>query len=141
MEEFVEFNAVKFLNASKAWAREKKALQQEMDSITELKGMENSPVRSGKISDSVASVAIARERIEKEISRIEDYETALTNSLNNLTEDEFNVIQLFFFSRGNIAPLIRKFGETYGFSQAGTYRLRRIALDHLTEIITAKYLS
>ena len=98
-------------------------------------------MRSGKISDSVASVAIARERIEKEISRIEDYETALTNSLNNLTEDEFNVIQLFFFSRGNIAPLIRKFGETYGFSQAGIYRLRRIALDHLTEIITAKYLS
>lgn len=140
MERFVEFNAVKFLNASKHWAKEKKLLRAEMDSITEIRGMGNSPIRSGKLHDSVSEVAITRERVETQIARIEGYETVLTHSLNDLTEDEFNVIQLFFFTRGSIAPQVRKFGETYGFSQRGVYRLRREAIDHLTEIITRKYL-
>ena len=77
MQRFVEFNAQKFIRESGTWEQRKKDLLQELDGITEIRGVDNSPVRSGKLNDSTANVAMQRDRIQHQIERIEEYEAIL----------------------------------------------------------------
>ena len=51
MNRYIGFDVVKFLKESRGWEEEKKKLQEELDSITEIQGKDNSPVRSRRIND------------------------------------------------------------------------------------------
>lgn len=140
MNRYIEFNAVKFLKESGGWEEEKKKLQKELESITEIRGTENSPVRLRRINDTVSSVAAARERIQNDIDRIECYEHALDFAMRYITEAEKEAIELFFFSGGYISALIDKFSLKHAMCRSDVYSLRRQAIDHLSRIITRRFL-
>lgn len=140
MIKYMRFDAVSFLKDSKRWEEEKRKKQEELDSITELPGMSNdSPSRSGKISDSVFNVAAQRERLEFEISKINTYQHALCYARRMLSEAENEVIDVFFFRSGYIPPLIEKYGLKHALCRSDVYRVRREALDKLSRIIEDRY--
>lgn len=85
-------------------------------------------------------VAIQRDNIVKKIDRIEYYEKVLHFAFNHLADEEKEVIELFFFSHGYIAPFVRKYGEKYGYSSRGVYRKRREVLSKMTKTITENFL-
>lgn len=140
MQRFVEFNAQKFIRESGTWEQRKKDLLQELDGITEIRVVDNSPVRSGKLNDSTANVAMQRDRIQHQIERIEEYEAILQYAFGRLSDEQKEVIQLFFYSRGYIARLVRKFAEKYHISEREVYRRRREALTLISQIITDRFL-
>ena len=140
MIKYMRFDAVSFLKDSKKWEKEKRKKQEELDAITELPGMSNdSPSRSGKISDTVFNVTAQRERLEFEISRINTYQQALCYARKMLTEAQNEVIDVFFFRSGYIPPLIEKYGSKYALCRSDVYRARREALDRLSYIIEERY--
>lgn len=140
MNKYMRFDIVSFLRDSKTWEEKKKEKQEELDAITELPGISNdSPSRSGKISDTVFNVTAQRERLEIEIFRLNTYQQALCYARKMLSEAQNEVIDVFFFKGGYIAPLVDKYGLKWGFCRDGVYKVRREALDDLTRIITERY--
>ncbi len=140
MNRFVEFNTVKFLQDSKHWESRKKRLQAELDAITEIKARsDDSPGRSGKISDSVAIVAAERMRIETQINRIEQYEEALAYGRSTLSEEQNAVLDAFFFDGGYISHNVDVLSYKYNVTPRSIYTMRREAIDSLRRIITETY--
>lgn len=140
MEQYIEFNAVKFLKDSKTWEGEKRRLQAKLDGITEIKGIDNSPIRSGRLHDSVADVAAEREQIEEDIARIEKYQEAFKYVKRFLTQEQLDVIDVFFFQAGNMGKNVRKLAHDIGVRERGIYELRREAINTIQKIITEKFL-
>lgn len=140
LNRFVEFNTVKFLQDSKHWESRKKRLQAELDAITEIKARsDDSPGRSGKISDSVAIVAAERMRIETQINRIEQYEEALAYGRSTLSEEQNAVLDAFFFDGGYISHNVDVLSYKYNVTPRSIYTMRREAIDSLRRIITETY--
>lgn len=140
MNKFVEFNTVKFLQDSKHWESRKKRLQAELDAITEIKAQSNnSPGRSGRISDPVANVAAERMRIETQINRIEQYEEALAYGRSTLSEEQDAVLDAFFFDGGYISHNVDVLSYKYNVTPRSIYTMRREAIDSLRRIITETY--
>ena len=140
MIKYMRFDAVSFLKDSKRWEEEKRRKQEELDSIVELPGMANdSPSRSGKISDTVFNVAAQRERLEYEISKINTYQHALCYARKMLSEAQNEVIDVFFYRSGYIPPLIKEYGRKHALCRSDVYRARREALDELSRIIQKRF--
>ena len=140
MIKYMRFDAVSFLKDSKNWEEEKRRKQEELDSITELPGMSNdSPSRSGKISDTVFNVTAQRERLEFEISRLNTYQKALCYARKMLSEAQNEALDVFFFRSGYIPPLIEKYGLKHALCRSDVYKVRREALDELSRIIEERY--
>lgn len=139
MQRFVEFNAVKFLKSANNWGKEKEKLIAKLDSITEIKAMDNSPIRSGRLHDSVPEVAAERERIRAQIDRINTYEEALWYAYEKLTDEEATVIHALFWKGGNIGKNVERLAEKYGIRVRGVYEIRRKAVDKIKKSIEEKY--
>lgn len=140
MERYIEFNAVKFLKESKHWEEEKKELQDKLNGITEIKGIDNSPIRSGRLHDSVADVVAQRERIQEQIERIEYYQRAFNVVKKLLSEEENEIIDVFFVKDGYIHKRIRKFAREHGIRERGVYELRWKTVELVQKIINERFL-
>ena len=139
MHKYIEFNPIRFLKDSAKWDSEKAMLQEELNSIVGPKGVSNTPVRSGKIGDSVGNAVLERDYIQLKINRIQTYQEALTYAWNRLTEPHREVLRLFFFMDGYKPPLIHSYGLKYALCRSDVYKARREALAELSHIITQKY--
>ena len=128
MEKYIEFNAVKFLKDSKTWEGEKRRLQAKLDGITEIKGIDNSPIRSGRLHDSVADVAAEREHIEEDIVRIERLLHIMAYVQKHL-KDEEKAVRDVYFTGGRIDKKIEDFSREYAMCRSDVYALRRETLD------------
>lgn len=140
MNRYIEFNAVKFIKESRSWESEKKRLEAKLEGITEIKGIDNSPIRSGRLHDSVADVAAEREQIEEDIARIEKYQEAFKYVKRFLTQEQLDVIDVFFFQAGNMGKNVRKLAHDIGVRERGIYEVRREAVNTVQKIITEKFL-
>lgn len=140
MNKYMRFDAVSFLRDSKDWDEQIREKQRDLYAITEISGTSNdSPGRSGTISDPVLQVAAQRERLEFEIFRLESYQQALSYARRMLSEAQNEVLDVFFFQSGYIPPLIEKYGSKHALCRSDVYRVRREALDELSRIITERY--
>ena len=139
MYKFVEFNAVKFLKSARNWDKEKRRLMDRLCEITEIKAMDNSPIRSGRLHDSVPEVVAERERIKEQINRINVYEEALWYAYEKLTDEEATVIHACFWEGGNIGKNVERLAEKYGIRVRGVYEIRRNAVDKIKKSIEEKY--
>lgn len=140
MNKYMRFDAVSFLRDSKTWDEQIREKQRDLYAITEISGTSNDSLgRSGTISDPVLQVAAQRERLEFEIFRLESYQQALSYARRMLSEAQNEVIDVFFFKGGYIAPLVDKHGSKWGLCRDGVYKARREALDELSRIITERY--
>lgn len=140
MDRYIEFNAVKFIKESRLWEAEKKRLEAKLDGITEIKGIDNSPIRSGRLHDSVADVAAERERIERQIERIEQYQYAFKLAWEELNSDERTVIDLFFFDGGNIGKNVKCTARQLGIRERGIYEIRRNAIGKVKKFVDENFL-
>lgn len=140
MEKFIEFNVIKFLKEAKGWGKEKKRLQEKLDNITEIKGIDNSPIRSGKLHDSVSDVAAEREQIQRQIQRLDTYIDVLEYVRKKLTTDENEILDVFFFKHGYMQRNIRIYAKKHAIRERGVYELRRKTIDLMQKIITEKFL-
>lgn len=137
MDRYIEFNAVKFLKDAKTWEGEKRRLQAKLDGITEIKGIDNSPIRSGRLHDSVADVAAEREKIEADIAEIERLQSIMTYVQKHLEEEEKAVLDVFF-TGGRIDRKIDDFSREYAMCRSDVYALRRETLDKVWGLVQNK---
>lgn len=140
MQKFIEFNVAKFLKDAKTWGREKKRLKDKLEDVTEIKGIDSSPIRSGRLHDSVADVAAEREVIQNQISRIELYEQVLSYARDRLTGAQNDVIDVFFFNKESIAKGIHDYSLKYAVCRTDVYKMRREALDEISRVISHRFL-
>lgn len=140
MHKYIEFNAVRFLNDSRGWEAEKKKLEEKLEGVTEIKGMDYAPIRSGRLHDSVADTAVARERIQAQIDRLERYQAVLSYAWDRLPEEHRGVLAAFFFTEGYKSKVIRKYAVERAMCLNQAYVLRREAIRKLTRIITNEFL-
>ena len=140
MDRYIEFNAVKFIKESRLWEAEKKRLEAKLEGITEIKGIDNSPIRSGRLHDSVADVAVEREQIERQIERIEQYQYAFKLAWEELNSDERTVIDLFFFDGGNIGKNVKCTARQLGIRERGIYEIRRNAIGKVKNFVDENFL-
>lgn len=140
MHRYIEFNAAKFLNDSREWEAGKKKLEEKREGITEIKGLDYSPVRSGRLHDSVAETAVARERIQAQIDRLERYQEAKAYAWERLSEAHKSVLAAFFFTGGYKSKTIRKYAVEHAMCLNQVYILRREALQEFARIIAGKFL-
>lgn len=137
MERYIEFNAVKFLKESKHWEEEKKKLQDKLNEITEIKCIDNSPVRSGRLHDSVADVAAEREGVKRQIER-GDRCAYIWAYVNKFLEPEEKGVLEVYFTGGNIGRKIEIFGREYGMCRSDVYSLRRQTLNKIWDLVKNK---
>ena len=138
MKQYIEFNAVKFLKDSKTWEGEKRRLQAKLDGITEIKGIDNSPIRSGRLHDSVADVAAEREQIERQIERGDRCAYIWASYVNKFLESEEKGVLEAYFTGGNIGRKIDDFGREHGMCRSDVYALRRQTRDKIWDLVQDK---
>lgn len=139
MNRYIEFNAGKFLAESKGWEKEKKKLQEDMDSLAELQRAGAFTGKSGKPGDSTAAAVVERGRIQSEIDRLNLYEEAKTYALNHLSGTHRAVLTTFFFKDGQMGANVRECGKMLAVCVNEVYKLRREALAEVSRIITRRY--
>lgn len=141
MYRFLKFDAVDFLQQSRLFDNQIKKLSEELDAISEISGQSDSVGRGSGISDPTARTAAEREKIKREISRIEWYKAAKEYAFNHMPEQYTDVLNTFFFTNGHIHDKAQAIAEKYGVNYPkGVYRLRREALEEFTRIITERYI-
>lgn len=139
MIKYMRFDIKSFIEDSKGWDDEIKNIKTEIEAISELKAIEQSPTHSSNISDPTSNVASEYEKLKIKLDRLATYQAAFKYAFNRLSEAHKEVIELFFFKGGYIAPLVEKYGSKWGFCRDGVYKERREALDELSRIITERY--
>lgn len=137
MNKFIEFNVVKFINESKTWCAERKRLQAKLEGITEIKGIDNSPIRSGRLHDSVADVASEREQIEAQIARIETYQKIWQHVERCLNDSEKEILEVFFMG-GRIDKKIQAFSRKHAMCRSDVYAFRRETLEKIRDAVYEK---
>lgn len=137
MERYIEFNAVKFLKDARNWEKEKKELLKQLDSITEIKSIDNSPIRSGRLHDSVADVAVEREKILSRINGGDDVWHIWQYVERRLSAEEKNVLDVYF-NGGRIDKKIYEFGREYAMCRSDVYDLRHKTLKKIWGLVQDK---
>ena len=141
MYRFLKFDAVDFLQQARSFDKRIKKLSEELDAISEISGQSDNVGRGSGISDPTARTAAEREKIKREISRIEGYKTAKEYAFSHMPEQYTDVLNAFFFTDGHIHNKAQAIAEKYGVNYPkGVYRLRREALEEFTRIITERYI-
>lgn len=139
MINYMRFDSESFLKDSRRWDAEIKELHRELDAISELKAIEQSPTKSSSISNPTFNTAAERERILLRIEQRKMYQRALAYAYGCLSEPQKEVLDLFFYSKGYIPPLIEKYGLKHALCRSDVYKARREALDELSRIIEERY--
>lgn len=140
MDKYLEFNACRFLNDSKKWGKQKRALEDELNGIVEIKGASDNVIHTGRVSDTVPLTMMQRHEKQLQIDRIDKYIDTLKYVRRRLTDAQNDVIDVFFFRRGYKPPLIEEYGRKYGLCRSDVYKARREALDAIRRIITEGFL-
>jgi len=139
MDRYIEFNPIKFLQESKTWASRKKELTRELESIGDLSAVVNDGMPHGTdIGRPTERNAIKRYELVEQIRAIERYQAMYEYAINQLSQAEIEVLDIFFFKGGYMPPKIDKYGYKYGLCRSDVYKARRLALEHLTQIISEK---
>ena len=144
LESCEEFNIEKFIkNINGKWKEEKKQLQEQLDSITELPSIENqSGVRGTEKSDPTSKQAILRMKIEHDIEDIEWCEKVYEMAKQRLPDTERELFNGFFESKGKKAmwKFVEEQCEKNHTTQSSIYRKRQEILDKYKDIVETLYL-
>lgn len=140
MNRYMQFDIRKFIIESQSWDKEIREKERELENVSELKSGGDSQGRSSVKSDPVASVVQVRTKIQWEISRLNTYKQAYEEAFSLLDQEQQEVIKLFFFTDGYKGAQIELFGYDHNISVRGVYRLKRIALQIMSDYITDEYM-
>lgn len=139
MIRYMRFDIESFIKDSKQWDSEIKDIKAEIEAISELKAIEQSPTHSSNISDPTSNTASEYEKLKTKLDRLATYQAAFRHAFNRLSEAQKEVIDVFFFRSGYVPPLIEEYGSKYALCRSDVYKVRREALDELSRIIAERY--
>ena len=138
---YLKFDAVAFLRDVATFDKQIDSLKREFEAITEVGGQPDTFVRGSIVPDPTAMVAAEREKIDRQILKIEGYKAAMEYAYSKMPDQYIDVINAFFFEGGNMYHNAQTIAEKYGVNYPkGVYRLRREALEEFTRIITERYI-
>lgn len=138
MYRYMEFKTDKFLLDSRRWENEKNKLLEEMESLAELERTGSNGRASG-ISDSTALAVIKRERIQRQIDRLDVYQQAFTYAWNNLSDTSKDVLTALILTDGAKLQAVSKYAEKCNICVNEVYKLRRESLAELHDLIAERY--
>ena len=146
LESCKHFNPEEFLRkligtpSDSGWRDDKKKLQADLDSISELPSVNNiTGIRGSEISEPTSTLALRRMKIQIEIDDIEMCEQAYEYAMAQLTQDERDIIKGFFEPTMPIWKFVRKWEEEHFVGSTMVYKARRLALKRFGEIIEEVY--
>lgn len=139
LSDYYDFNIKKFMDDSRHWEREKRKLLDQLDTVTELGGMDYSPIRSGKLNDSTGRTAMKRMKIESQIERIGKYQDVIAVCRKHLSDRENSVIERFYYGHGTMNQRAMLIAKKEHISVRGVYALRNQSLKKLKREILKNF--
>lgn len=112
---------------------EAKKLKNELNSILELTGVENSEVHSGNISKPAEAIAVKRVDLAMQIAVLEQIDNMVEKAMAKLSETHREILELFFFKKGMMGYNVQEYADSHYMSIASVYRERRLALNEFAE--------
>lgn len=141
LESCKHFDSEEFIKNLKKWRIEKEKYIEQLEALSELPSVDNkSGVHSSEISDPTAKQTMDRLRLEFEIEDIEWCEEAYRYGMGKLSEEERELLLMFFEPKKPIWREIEDYTEKKFISRMTTYTRRRDAIRKLNNIIEEKYL-
>lgn len=139
MDRYMKFDIERFLKDSRGWLKEIRKKQAELDDLFGLPELsQETPVQTSNISDITGTTASRREPLIQEIERLSYYVGVLDNALSQLSEQERDLIDTFFFSRGYMYARVDEYAYKWGRSIPSVYIDRRETLNKLSDLIAKK---
>lgn len=129
MNKYIRLDAEQFLRDSHYWKDEIKRLEDELDSISELKAAPQTPVKSSNVSKPVENTVLDRERIQSQIDRLREYQKAFEYAWNNISDYDQEMIVGFFFNPGGSWNFVNAWIEKHHSNRQYCYRDRRLAIE------------
>lgn len=139
MIRYMRFDIESFIRDSKQWDSEIKDIKAELEAISELKAIEQSPIHSSNISDPTSNTASEYEKLKTKLDRLATYQAAFRYAFNRLSEAQKEVIELFFFQGGMKGQLAYDYGRKWALNTKAVYAERRLALNLMRDIIEERY--
>ena len=126
----------KFLNDRKTWDAEIKRLDKELESISEIQGIKNSEVHSGNIGNPTQNTAMLEISIMEKKEHIERYQQILLYGLSRLSEEDIDVINGFYYTKGRyISAIVDELSHKYFCDVRTIYRKKRTAVLNFVEAV------
>ena len=140
LESCKHFDSEEFIKNLKKWRKEKEKYVEQLEALSELPAFDNkSGVRSSGISDPTANQTMDRLRLEFEIEDIEWCEEAYRYGLSKLSEEERELLLMFFEPKKPIWREIEDYTEKNFISRMTTYTRRREVIRKLNSIIEERF--
>lgn len=127
MREFIRFDVVRFLKASRHWDGEIADLKHEIDAITEIGGAGNGLPSGGEVSRPVERTAVARDEILQKIDKIQEYKECFRYAWDRMDEDDLILLKGFYYAPGYIYEFIEWWVDAYASNRQYCYRAKREA--------------
>ena len=137
-----QFNITKFLEDHRKFKRKRAELQKKLDDIPLLpsKGEDITGVRSGGISSLTETVALRRMNLTEQIAELDDLLDMYDYAFSRLTEQEQDVITLFYSAKRSDPIRRTAFCRKYCTNESDLYsKYKPDAVDHFRRIIEQTY--
>lgn len=118
----------------KGYAGEIRNHNKELQKILELSAIEGSEVRGSNISSPTEDTAVKRVDLAMQIAVLERMGELVEKALNKLTDQQREIIDVFFFKKGLTGYNVQEYADKNYMSIASVYRERRQALNEFAEI-------
>ena len=130
MNRYIKFDVEQFMRDSIEWDDKLKKLNDELESIPEIRGASGEIHSCGSISNPTQNTALSRQEVEEKIQRIVNYQAAFQYAWDRVSDYDREMITGFFFAPGPIYEFVRLWVKANASNERYCYRDRNAALNH-----------
>lgn len=139
MNRYIRFDSKKFLKESKRWEKEKEKLLEEMAELAELQKKGESNGKSQSISDNTAGAVIDRQRLQRQVDRLDNYQQALNYAWKHLSDEQREALTALFFTNGIMSHNVSDCAQKLAVCVDKVYKLSREALEEVADLVEEWY--
>ena len=126
----------KFLNDRNDWKDKIRKHQKDLESVSELKGINYTDVHSGNVGNPTQNTAMLEISIMEKIEDLERYEHILTYGLSQLEEKDADIINGLYFTRGKyVSAIVDELAIKYECDPSTIYRHKRTAVLNFVDAV------
>lgn len=132
LEDYLTFNAAKFVKDYYRALRSIEGLQRSLEDINYISAlnMEKEKVQVSPSGSPVEAAVLRRDAIESKIANYQWHIDTYLNAEKRLTQDEKTVLDIFFQNENKLAAIASL--EHHGYSRSTAYELRKAALEKIS---------
>lgn len=136
----LEFPIKSFLKESLEWEDRIKKLKEEQEALLGLPSVDNSTgIRSSEPSNMTASIALRRLKIQSEIEEILLDKEMLRYAIKQLSEDERELLNGFFYPKKPKGLFVWEYGRKHGLGKNLVYEEKDRVLEKMRVCIEEEY--